>query len=103
MRDYMRALHLRFKSPSRQAQELEQKITALHRQLAARLAKSERRVLLRLVDMENALRSQTDLDSFLPGFRLASGIQRELMEQPPYSFDADEEQRVREKLEREEA
>ena len=67
MRDYMRALHLRFKSPSRQAQELEQKITVLHKQLATRLAKSERRVLLRLVDLENALRSQTDLDSFLSG------------------------------------
>ena len=102
MRDYMRALHLRFKSPSRQAQELEQKITVLHKQLATRLAKSERRVLLRLVDLENALRSQTDLDSFLSGFRLASGIQRELMEQPPSSFDAEEEQRVRKKLEREE-
>ncbi len=94
MLDYMRALHLRFKNPSRQSQELEQQATVLHRQLASRLSKPERKMLLRLVDLEDALRNQSNLDSFVSGFRLASGIQRELLEQPPYSFEAEEEQRA---------
>ncbi len=94
MRDYMRALHLRFKNPSRRSQELKQQADVLHKQLASRLAKPERRILLRLVDLEDALRSQSNLDSFMSGFRLASGIQRELLEQPPYSFEAEEEPRA---------
>ncbi len=50
--------------------------------------------MLRLVDLEDTLRNQTSLDSFTSGFRLADGIHRELMEQPPYSFDREEEQRA---------
>ncbi len=102
MLDYMRVLHLRFKNPSRQSQELKQQVTVLHRQLASRLSKPERKMLLRLVDLEDALRSQSNLDSFVSGFRLASGIQRELLEQPPHSFETEEEQRAREMFERKE-
>ncbi len=91
MRDYMKALHLRFEDPSRQALELERRADALHKQLASRLAKPERRMLLRLVNLENELRGQSDLDSFMSGFRLADGIQQELMEQPPYSFELEDE------------
>ena len=102
MRDYMRALCLRFRNPSQQTQELERKINVLHKQLALQLAKPERSILLRLVDLEIALRNQTDLDSFVSGFRLAGGIQRELSEQPPYSFEAEEERPVCERLRRKE-
>ncbi len=102
MRDYMRALHLRFKNPSRRSQELKQQTDVLHRQLASRLAKPERKTLLRLVDLEDMLQNQSNLDSFMSGFRLAVGIQRELMEQPPYSFDAEEEQRACELIKRKE-
>ena len=102
MRDYMKALHLRFENPSRQTLELERQVDALHKQLASRLARPERRMLLRLVDLENELRGQSDLDSFMSGFRLADGIQQELMEQPPYSFEAEEERQVCERLRKEE-
>ena len=100
MRDYMKALHLRFENPSRQTLELERQVDALHKQLASRLAKPERRMLLRLVDLENELREQKIINAFISGFRLATGIQRELSEQPPYSFDAESEKHAREIFEK---
>ena len=100
MRDYMKALHLRFTSPSGQAQELEQEINILHKQLAACLDKPERKMLLKLTDMEDDLQNQVGLDSFISGFRLDGGIQRELMEQPPYSFEQEDEQRACELFEK---
>ena len=102
MLDYMMALHLQFKRPSQRSQDLKQQVTILYRQLASRLGKPERKMLLRLIDLEAALRDQSDLDSFVSGFRLASGIQRELLEQPPYSFETEEEQRARKMFERRE-
>ncbi len=102
MRDYMRALHLRFNDPSQRSQELEREAAILHKQLSARLAKPERKLLLRLIDLEDTLRNQTSLDSFISGFRLADGIHQELMEQPPYSFEAEEERRACELSERKE-
>ena len=102
MLDYVTALHLRFRSPSQRSQDLKQQVTIPHRQLASRLEKPERKILLQLVDLEDALRDQSDLDSFVSGFHLASGIQRELLEQPPYSFETEEEQRAREMFERKE-
>ncbi len=86
MYDYMKALHLRFENHAKQARKLEQTVNTLHRQLGSRLGKKERKMLLRLTDLEDALRDQTNLDSFMSGFRLASGINQELMEEPPYSF-----------------
>ena len=100
MRDYMKALHLRFTNPSCRAQELEQEINILHKQLAACLDKPERKMLLKLTDMEDDLQNQVGLDSFISGFRLASGIQRDLAEQPPYSFEREDEQRARELFEK---
>ena len=102
MLDYMTALYLRFKSPSQRSQDLKQQVTILYRQLASRLEKPERKMLLQLVDLEDALRDQSNLDSFVSGFRLGNGIQRELLEQPPYSFETEEEQRAREMFERKE-
>ncbi len=102
MRDYMKALHWRFKDPSQRSQELEREVAVLHRQLSSRLEKPERKLLLRLVDLEDTLRGQTNLDSFISGFCLADGIHRELMERPPYSFDQEEEWQVCELFERKE-
>ncbi len=94
MRDYMKALYLRFESPPEKRKMLEQNADRLHKQLSSRLAKPERKLLLQLVDLEGELRFHGSLDSFMSGFRLASGIYRELAEQPPYSFNDEEEQRV---------
>lgn len=101
MLNYMKALHQRFKRPSRQSQKLERQADSLHKQLSARLAKPERKLLLQLADLESALLDQVSLDSFAAGFRLADGVHRELSEQPPYSFEAEEERRARKIFERE--
>ena len=100
MRDYMKALQMQFTNPSHRAQELEQEINILHERLADCLGKPERKMLLQLADLEDDLQEQVGLDSFISGFRLAGGIHHELMEQPPYSFEADEERRACERLER---
>ena len=100
MMDYMKALYLRFGNTSRQAQEMDKEREVLRRKLAARLGKAERRMLLRLVDMENELKEQESIEAFIFGFRFASGIQRELSELPPYSFEAENEKQARETFER---
>ena len=100
MQDYMKALYLRFGNTSRQAQEMGKEREVLRGQLTERLGKAERKMLLRLVDLENELKEQECIEAFTSGFRLAYGIQRELSEQPPYSFEAEDEQQAREIFER---
>ena len=90
MRDYMRALYLRFEDPSKQTEEMSEEVDRLHKQLAEKLEKPERKLLLHLSDMEDALRDLTNLESFMSVFRVATGIHQELG--PPYSF-ADEDER----------
>ena len=95
MRDYMKALYHRFETPSEQVVALEKAANKPHRQLANRLAKPERKMLLRLVDLEAALRGQACLNSFMSGYRLAQGIQQELLaDQPPYNFEDEDERRA---------
>ena len=61
------------------------------------MGREEWKLLLRLIDMEDNLRGVANLHSFTCGYRLACGIQKELAEEPPYSF-AKEEERVRESV-----
>lgn len=101
MRNYMKALHLRFETPSQWTRDLERKVNTLHKQLGSRLGKPERKMLLRLTDLEDELRDRANLDSFMSGFRLASGIQQELTQQPPYSFEDENERNACKKAEQE--
>lgn len=94
MYDYMKALLQRFDTHSGQAAALEKSIEKNRKNLANRLTKSERKMLLRLSDLEDALRDETNLNSFMCGYRLASGIHQELSKYPPYSFDQEEETRA---------
>ena len=99
MRDYMKALHHRFETPSRRAEYLDKKIKRTHSQLARLLDKPGRKLLLRIADMEDELRDEACLNSFISGFRLAQGIQQELLaDQPPYSFEAEDERQACEKF-----
>ena len=101
MRDYMKALYHRFETPSRRAEYLDRKIKRTHSQLARLLGKSEKKLLLRIADMEDELRDEACLNSFISGFRLAQGIQQELLAyQPPYSFEAEDERQACESWER---
>ena len=94
MHDYMKALQRQFETNPRSMQELADEVDRTHRELSSRLAKEDRKLLLRLVDMEDNLRGHATLHSFTCGYRLACGIHRELTEEPPYSFAKEEEERA---------
>lgn len=95
MHDYMKALYHRFETPSGQVAALEKAANKTHRQLANRLKRPERKMLLRLVDLEAALRGQACLNSFMSGYRLAQGIQQELLaDLPPYNFEDEDERQA---------
>ena len=93
-RDYMKALYDRFETPSKRASILRRAVKSTHKQLAPQLTQQQKKILLRMGDLEDALRDQCCLDSFFAGFRLASGIHQELLaKQPPYNFE-DEDERL---------
>lgn len=101
MHDYMKALHYRFKSTSERANLLENKIKKKHRQLASQLKKSEKNLLLQIADLEDTLRDEACLNSFMSGYRLAHGIHQELLaDQPPYNFEVEDERLACENLAR---
>ena len=97
MYDYMKALQRQFETNPRSTQELADEINQAHKELSSRLEKDEKKLLLRLVDMEDDLRGVATLHSFTCGYRLACGIQKELAEEPTYSFAKEEEERVRQR------
>ena len=104
MHDYMKALYRRFETPSRRAEYLDRKIKRTHNQLTRLLDKPERKLLLRIADMEDELRDETCLNSFISGYRLAQGIRQELLtDQRPYSFEAEDERQACEKFSQEES
>ena len=94
MYDYMKALQRQFETNPRSIQELSDEVDSTHRELSFRLAKEDRKLLLRLVDLEDNLRGHATLHSFTCGYRLACGIHRELAEEPMYSFAKEEEERA---------
>jgi len=94
MYDYMKALQRQFETNPQSIQELADEVDRTHKELSSRLAKEDRKLLLRLVDMEDHLRGLATLHSFTCGYRLACGIHRELAEEPMYSFAKEEEERA---------
>ena len=94
MYDYMKALQRQFETDSRLIQNLNDEVNHTHKELSSRLAKEDRKLLLRLVDMEDNLRGLATLHSFTCGYRLACGIHKELAEEPMYSFAKEEEERA---------
>jgi hypothetical protein len=94
MYDYMKALQRQFETNPRSIQELVDEVDHTHTELSSRLAKEDRKLLLRLVDMEDNLRGLATLHSFTCGYRLTCGIHRELTAEPMYSFAKEEEERA---------
>ena len=92
MYDYMKALQRQFETDCQLIQNLNDEVNRTHKELSSRLAKEDRKLLLRLVDMEDHLRGHATLHSFTCGYRLACGIHRELAEEPMYSFAKEEEE-----------
>ena len=100
MYDYMIALKERFYQPSHT--EWDDQIQMLRRELASQLDKPHRKKLLRLLDAESMLQEEISLTSFVAGFRLATGIARELSLEESYSFAKEAEKYIIQKLRREE-
>lgn len=94
MYNYMKSLYRQFDQPSQKVEHLEKKVNTAHKQLSGQLDKPERKLLLRLVDLEDTLRYQACLNSFVSGYRLANGIQQELVQQRSYSFGEEEAHRI---------
>lgn len=87
MYDYMRALHARFcQEPEllRAREELAQ----VYREIKARIGQQDQETLLQLADLENELREETSLASFVAGFQLGMGIAGEMER---YCFEDEEE------------
>ncbi len=95
MPEYLGALHERFTTASPEAARIQRERDRILARLRGQLGKSQRVLLLHLLDLEDDLREQTSLDSFITGIRLARGIEQELSEIPPYSFDDENEERAR--------
>ena len=95
MPEYLRALHEQFTRETQQAKTILRERDRILSRLRGQLGKSQRVLLLHLLDLEDDLRDQTSLDSFLSGIRLARGIEQELNEIPPYSFDDENEEQAR--------
>ena len=97
MPEYLKALHERFTTASPEAMRVQRERDRILTRLRGQLGKSQRVLLLHLLDLEDDLRDQTSLDSFLSGVRLARGIEQELNEIPPYSFLDENEEQARQK------
>ena len=95
MYDYMKTLHRQFfREP--ECSELRREIEQTRQVLRDGMDKESRRRLLYLTDCQSALREEVSLQSFLAGYRLASGIYGELLHEPLHSFDREEEKRSEE-------
>ena len=90
MYDYMKALHARFcREPELQKAWVE--LDQAYREIKARLGQQDQETLLQLADLENELREETSLTSFIAGFQLGMGIAGEL---EPYCFEDEEEKQA---------
>ena len=70
MNDTLKLLYDRFYTPL-PMEETEQEIETCHQQLIKRLEKSERKLVLRVMDAQNLMIEQRSVDSFICGFCLA--------------------------------
>ena len=94
MYDYMKVLQKRF--DRQEHSELDKQVEYAQAELRRDMDATGRRKLLRLLDAQNALLTESTLMSFMAGFKLAAGIAGELG--APYSFDADEEEKAKEMI-----
>jgi hypothetical protein len=94
MWNYIRALKRQFDTA-----EIDPELTAaygqVHETLHRQLKQDQQKLLLQLVDLQDSLLYESTLNSFTAGFKLAWEIQRELSEQPAYSFDQEEERQIK--------
>ena len=94
MHDYMRALHARFcQEPKLRSAWAE--LEWAYREIKARLGQQDQETSLWLADLENELREETSLASFIAKFQLGMGIAGEI---EPCCFEDEEERRATESV-----
>ena len=101
MNDYMTALLERFKIETASSAAIAKQVKTAENHLREQLGKEQRRLLLCLTDLHNALREEAQLGGFIAGYRLAEGIHKELDGYPRFSIAAEDEERARKKFEEE--
>ena len=92
MYDYMKALQKRFDRQS--YPELDTQIERAQEELRRDMDAAGRKKLLRLLDAQNALLTESTLMSFTAGFKLAWGMAKELEADGLYSFEQEEEEHI---------
>ena len=92
MYDYMKALQKRF--DRQEHGELDAQIDYAQVELRRDMDAAGRRKLLRLLDVQNALLTESKLMSFTAGFKLAWGMAKELEADGLYSFEREEEEHI---------
>ena len=93
MHDYMKALHARFcREP--ELQKAREELDQAYKEIKVRLGQQDQETLLQLADLENELREETSLTSFITGFQLGMGIAGEMER---YCFEDEEEKRATER------
>ena len=93
MYDYMRTLHARFcREPELRSTRAE--LDQAYKEIKVRLGQQDQETLLQLADLENELREETSLTSFITGFQLGMGIAGEMER---YCFEDEEEKRATER------
>ena len=97
MYNYMQELlHTFFVEPV--YEDLDCEISTCRQTLGDQLNPMGREILLRFIDLENERSERLVFEAFLSGFRLAGGIAAELGQEPPFSFEMAEEQRIRQHM-----
>ena len=89
MYDYMKALQDRF--DHQEHTELDEQVKCAQEELRRDMDATGRRKLLRLIDTQNTLLTESTLMSFAAGFKLAWGMTKELETGGLYSFEKEEE------------
>ena len=97
MNDYMKALRQRFFLEP-EFSGLQRELEEAQQALREKLPRQDRECLFRLADLEIKLREEVSLAAFIAGFQLGMGIAGELEH---YSFDDDQEEQARLRMEKE--
>ena len=77
MNETLRLLYDKFCTPLPMV-ESEQEVETCHRQFIERLDKSERKLVLQIIDAQGLIAEERSVDSFICGFRLAWELANEL-------------------------
>lgn len=77
MNEMLKALYNIFYTPPAMP-NLEAEVKTAHRKLIERLNKQDRRLILQIIDAQDAIANDRSLDSFICGFKLAWQMAHEL-------------------------